>query len=407
MHQALRQSKRQSVATRPNPLVSLVRTLVVLSVIGSIGTAGLVALAASPAQALPTDWAIVTTPSQSYSLNGVSCVSKSFCFAAGGVEVLNGIGIQMQTLTEEWNGSTWSIVTSPDPAGTEPAELSSVSCYDATHCVAVGNVGTGTTASFSEIWNGSAWSLMSTKNPGREGGDLEGVSCPSPTLCMAVGYKSAAADEAAGPALIEKWDGSTWSVSAKPDLSRYGNNLEGISCVKPTACTATGTDDGNGTSSTNSLVERWNGSDWARQTSANVANSWNDLSAVSCPPTGECVAVGTSFASASATWSPLAEVSAHGSWSISVTPTVAGDDTYLKGVSCTSSSNCVAVGYYQNTSDVHQTLIEQWNGVSWQIVSSPNVASQDSYLWGVRCFKASECFAAGLAGNAGLVEEGT
>ena len=404
MHQALRRPTRQFVATRPNPLVRLARTVVALSVIGSIGSAGLAVLAASPAQALPTNWTIVTTPTPSYSLNGVSCASKSFCFAVGGVEVLNGISVQMQTLTEEWNGSTWSIVTSPDPAGTEPAELSSVSCYDATHCVAVGNVGTTTTASFGEIWNGAAWSLISTKNPGREGGELEGVSCPSSTLCMAVGYKSAGADDAAGPALIEKWNGSIWSVSAKPDLSRYGNNLEGISCVKPTNCTATGTDGGNGTTS-NSLIEAWNGNVWVQQSSADVPISNNNLSAVSCPPTGGCMAVGTSFASA--TWSPLAEVSAHGSWSILVTPTVSGDNTYLNGVSCTNASNCVAVGYYQNTSAIEQTLIEQWNGVTWQIVSSPNVASQDNFLWGVRCVKTSECFAAGQGGNNGLVEEGT
>ena len=120
MHKALHQPRRQFIATRSNRFVRLARTVVVLSVIGS---AGLMALAASPAQALPTNWAIVTTPTPSNSLNGVSCVSKSFCFAVGGVKVLNGVSVQMQTLTEEWTGSTWSIVTSPDPAGTESAEL--------------------------------------------------------------------------------------------------------------------------------------------------------------------------------------------------------------------------------------------------------------------------------------------
>jgi hypothetical protein len=220
---------------------------------------------------------------------------------------------------------------------------------------------------------------------------------------MAVGYEEKGAGGPSGPALVETWNGTAWSVSAKPNLSRYGNNLDGISCVSITNCTATGLEDDNG-SSLKTLVEKWNGANWSRQASANVLNSENSLASVSCMTTGGCVAVGTSFASA--TYTPLAETNAHGTWSISATPSVSGSNSYLAGVSCTSGKNCVAVGYYQNASAIDQTLIEQWNGIQWTIVSSPDVASQDNVLSGVRCASASNCFAVGQAGSA-LIEQGT
>jgi hypothetical protein len=201
-----------------------------------------------------------------------------------------------------------------------------------------GNLEPFTPVSFSEICYGTSWSLAPTKNPGTQGGDLEGISCPS-----------------------------------------SGSGLD-------------------------TLVEKWNGANWSSQISAGVLNSDNNLASISCLKTGGCVAVGASFVSA--TYSPLAEVRAQGTWSVSATRSVAGSNTYLTGVSCTSGSNCVAVGYYQNASAIDQTPIEQWNGTHWTIVSSPDVASQDNFLLGVRCVGASHCFAVGQAGSA-LIEQGT
>jgi hypothetical protein len=367
---------------------------------------GVVPLGSAPAQALPKSWAIVPTPANS-SFNGISCVSASFCVAVGGVGVVvNQIQVEEQTLVDEWNGSAWSTVRSPNPVGSAPAypiDLTGVSCSDADHCVAVGDAGSPANHSFSEIWNGSSWSLLPTKNPGTEGGYLSGVSCASTTMCVAVGYQLANADGPYGPALIESWNGTAWSVSSRPDLSRYGNNLEGVSCVSTTNCTAVGNDADNG-SGGNTLVERWNGVRWHAQTSVDIANTTDNLSSVSCLRSGTCVAVGTSFTSA--TWSPLAEVRTGGTWSISTTPTVSGSNAYLAGVSCTSASNCVAVGNFQSATTNHSTLIEEWNGMQWTIVPSPSVANQDNYLYGAACTGPNLCFAVGGAPG-GLLEQGT
>jgi hypothetical protein len=42
-------------------------------------------------------------------------------------------------LVEQWNGTTWSIVTSPNPSGSTQPTLAAVSCPSTTSCYAVGN----------------------------------------------------------------------------------------------------------------------------------------------------------------------------------------------------------------------------------------------------------------------------
>jgi hypothetical protein len=70
--------------------------------------------------------------------------------------------------------------------------------------------------------------------------------------------------------------------------------------------------------------------------------------------------------------------------------------TYLSGVSCTSASNCFAVGQSDRV-----PLIEHWNGSAWAInnVSLPAGASQGELL-GVSCSSATFCMAVGDSASA-------
>ena len=63
-------------------------------------------------------------------------------------------------------------------------------------------------------------------------------------------------------------------------------------------------------------------------------------------------------------------------------------------MTCTSASDCWAVGNYNN-GDVDYTLIEQWNGTSWAIASSPNSLFRYDGLVSVTCASPSECWAVG------------
>lgn len=68
----------------------------------------------------------------------MSCVSASDCVAVG----YTNTGSVYKTLAMMWDGSVWSIVSSPN-VGTNDNELYSVSCVSASDCVAVGYTYTG------------------------------------------------------------------------------------------------------------------------------------------------------------------------------------------------------------------------------------------------------------------------
>jgi len=113
----------------------------------------------------------------------------------------------LQTLAEQWNGTSWSRLTTVSPGA-----LYGVSCPSTSFCVAVGNNG-GTT--LAEQWNGASWSTMTTTNPGA--GRLHAVSCASITFCVAVGYyynPSSNTDQT----LAEQWDGASWSTMTTTDV---------------------------------------------------------------------------------------------------------------------------------------------------------------------------------------------
>jgi hypothetical protein len=64
----------------------------------------------------------------------------------------------------------------------------------------------------------------------------------------------------------------------------------------------------------------------------------------------------------------------------------------LYGVSCASSSSCLAVG---TRSGGAGTLTERWNGTKWSVVPSPNLGSGGRQLLGVACASAKSCIAVG------------
>src|SRR5205085_5258785 len=112
------------------------------------------------------------------------------------------------TLAEVWNGSSWSVQTTPNPVGGYNTALEGVSCTPPCDCIAVGN---STSGAFSERWDGTSWSLQSIPNP--PGASLAGVSCTSPSACTAVGRSSSGT-----PA--EAWDGSSWPLLQTPPPAR-------------------------------------------------------------------------------------------------------------------------------------------------------------------------------------------
>ena len=297
-------------------------------------------------------WSIVpspnTSPSQDNFLKAVSCSSPSACTAVGFYS-------NAQTLIESWNGSAWSIVPSPNTSPTQENILNAVSCSGPSACVAVGDYFAGSNdQTLIESWNGSAWSIVPSPDTSpTQANDLEGVSCNLPTACVAVGQYYLSGDFS--QTLIESWNGSAWSIVPSPNTSPDQINLlGGVSCSSPSACTSVGSyEPSNGLDQT--LIESWNGSVWSIVPSPNTSPTQaNDLGGVSCDSPSACTAVG--YYSAGGGYQTLIESWNGSAWSIVPSPNTSPDQiNLLGGVSCSSPSACTAVGF----SGSGQTLIER------------------------------------------------
>jgi hypothetical protein len=348
-------------------------------------------------------WSVQTPPDPAgatYSeFSAVSCTASSSCTAAGSYATKGGVPL---TLAEAWSGSSWSIKTTPNPAGATSSELLGVACPAVGSCGAVGQYTHGTDSLWLpliEARSGSSWSITTIVNPaGAAISDFFDVSCTSARACTAVGtYLNSLG---ATITLAEAWNGKGWRVETTPNPAAANNiSLFSVSCTSADACIAVGSHD-NSADASLSLAESWNGKSWSIEpvpTPAGATNS--NLESVSCTSARACTAAG-SYSKASGTSLTLAEAWNGKSWRVETTPNPAGSImTRFFGVSCTSASACTAVGTYSVTGD-GLTLAERWNGKSWSIQTTQDHADTGSILYGVSCASASACTAAG--GYAGL-----
>lgn len=316
-----------------------------------------------------TTWTRHLTPNPTgaveYTINALSCTNARQCVAVGDVEN-NG----MRPLAERWNGSAWTMQHTPTPVGTAQSTLTGVSCASTTACSAVGygvkgpaNVG----LPLAESWNGTTWTIQSTPNPPgtRSGRTLSGVSCTSSTACTAVG----AVVGSAGP-LAERWNGTSWTIQTTPDPG--GGSFTNVSCPSATDCVAVGQFmDGL-------LAEHWDGTSWSAQQIPKPAATYATLSSVSCTAATACIAVGDDGAGGNWGDVPLVEQWDGSSWTIQPTPTLPTTnwdgtawsiqstpnplittDSTLSSVSCASVTFCTAVGQFTPGSNAEMALVEQ------------------------------------------------
>src|SRR5262249_51538644 len=88
-----------------------------------------------------------------------------------------------------WDGSQWQVVPSPDPrpGGQGDSELSGVAAISPTDIWAVGTVGAfGNLQTLSEHWDGTGWSIIPSPSPGNRSA-LFGVTALSDGTVAAVG----------------------------------------------------------------------------------------------------------------------------------------------------------------------------------------------------------------------------
>jgi hypothetical protein len=353
-------------------------------------------------------WRLQSIPNPSgakaSSLSSVACPSATLCTAVG--SYTNSAGV-IVTLAERWNGTSWAVQTTPNPTGARASSLNDVACPSTTLCTAVGSYtnSAGVIVTLAERWNGTSWAVQTTPNPsGATLTVLRGVSCPSTSVCMGVGWHRNSSGLLV--TLAERWSGGTWAIQATPNPSATpGSGLHRVSCVAATACLAVG--DSNNAGALVTLAESWNGSNWAIQATPNPSGARSSsLQGVSCsassagPPVGYvCTAVWVYTNSLGISLS-LVERFNGSTWTIQSTPTPSGaSSSVLPGVSCSAATTCTAVGSSVNSSGATTTLAEAWIGGTWVIQPTPNPGALTNVLSGVACPSTVLCSAVGYYKN--------
>ena len=199
-----------------------------------------------------SSWSIVATPNPvppagetlaGSVLTGISATSPTDMWAVGSFSTLAGTVANTYTFTEHFNGNSWTVVPSPNPAprsrlnGTQQV-LKAVTAVGSGNAWAVGN--TIDTASGSFLpdkplilhWSGTAWSVVvSPDHPGEED-ELLGVSAPSANDVWAVGdFVDRTASIPIAKSLTLHWTGTAWSTVTSPNGASGDTILSGTAAV--------------------------------------------------------------------------------------------------------------------------------------------------------------------------------
>ncbi len=217
-------------------------------VLGLFAASAVVAatVVALPATATPSQ------PSTYNQLNGVSCASQSFCVAVGvsvdyAADPTSGMTTadSQNAIAEMYNGSAWTPVASlPGVTYGDGSGLIGVSCPTTSFCMAVGYDATNEPLVLT--WNGVSWSVLASGPnspvvPPQPGDltELTGVSCPSsPSFCAVSGY-TFFADVNVGGGFLSTYQNGTWTMSsaATGDMA-----FTAVSCHSSQFCMAVGFD---------------------------------------------------------------------------------------------------------------------------------------------------------------------
>ena len=158
-----------------------------------------------------TKWSLVKSPNSGSSNNtfySVAILSATDVWAVG-YKLSNGV---QQTLSEHWNGTKWSIIKSSNVGSGENELFVGVTAIAANDVWAMGwyvnNIGVQQT--LTEHWNGTKWSLVSSPNVGSSNNIFYGGVAVSTNDVWAVGYSTNSSGVLL--TLTEQWNGTKWSV---------------------------------------------------------------------------------------------------------------------------------------------------------------------------------------------------
>ncbi len=313
------------------------------------------------------------------------------------------------TATGAGSRSIWSVETTVDPKPTQVNDTAfeAVSASGPGEGWAVGIYADKKAMDhpLAEHWGGTSWSLVTVPQPTGEQAVFHGVDDLGSDDAWAVGtsFSGGAGATAAGLTLIEHWNGKAWSIVPSPNPAKgvTGDTdvLEAISGTGPDDIWAAGWDDNEETGTIALLFEHWNGTAWIAVTSPTPDGSFQFALGVTAISSDDVWAVGLNDNAVSGTLA----VNWNGTdWSIKSTPGIeAGRESQneLTGVSGTGPDDVWASGFVDNVNDqnLRDPYVLHWNGKRWALtkVPNPNSNEEGSLLNSIQALSPTDAWAVG------------
>jgi IPT/TIG domain len=202
-----------------------------------------------------------------------------------------------------------------------------------------------------------------------------------------------------GAQTLSQWEGLDLLSPAAASTTA----MSAVSCDSPGSCTAVGVATpalvSGGIGNYAPVVDTLSGGAWQSSEPA-IGNTDLFLQDDSCL-TGWCMAVGyeeTENAEYQYSLVPVAALDVAGSWTqMAATGGLGLPNASLSGVSCTTTTSCVAVGQYVNASGNYEPLILAYDGTGWTqtALTALEATTSGASLQAVSCADATDCDAVG------------
>jgi Phosphoesterase family len=345
-----------------------------------------------------TGWFVVPSPTignHDNNLAAVSAASATDAWAVGSYYAPSNTNV-LAALAVHFDGNSWTEVPLPN-VGPNQNSMLGVSELANGHAWAVGYF---VNAEFQQRtlvqhYDGTTWSVVSSPSPGAQENILYGVAAISDSDVWAVGTEKDG--NGVWHALTEHWNGSAWSVVPAVDAGSGGNNLYAVTAVSSTSVYATGQQSGTGFPSP-ALTEHWNGSSWSvLSTPADSAGSDLPLGVTG---TDSLLNVVGDRESSTAPYTTLVAGGAPNRLSVLSTPNSGTGENDLFAAATAADGSTWAVGWGVDPSSVnHFTLTMQGVNGTWSIVPSPNPGGGDNGLAGITAIPGGGLWAVGVTSS--------
>src|SRR5215469_5099214 len=356
-------------------------------------------------------------------LFATACTSAGNCVAGGNYQVGSK---PVEPVVATQSHGRWStgikLLLPPDAAQQPYSQVNGIACVSAGNCVAVGDYEYGKSGSLQAFiateshgrWARAYAPRLPANSSAPESAQLGAVACTHSGFCEAVGsYLDSSGSEQA--MALTKPAGGGWrqATEVAPPFSAAANPdafMTGIACTDPGSCVAVGSYSMSATryEAMGAIESRGT---WRRATGIAaphnaISSTFTAISSISCLTTGACLGVGEYAVSATQSRAmSVTESKGRFGTATEITAIPSGaslhPSTYLLGVSCTSTSTCLAVGGGRNRAGHSVAMYMVRSHGHWRATFLPPSARAGtgthalSALYSVSCTGRDECTTVG------------